>query len=240
MLDFAYENGTVPQLNLTQGFNVTANSSTISQAYSLLLTADPIIITKYVGIASTDAFPDPLTTAKNSSSEALSDGFETLLSEHTQAWESLWSSADIQVPGNEEIQLSARSALFHLWSNVRSGDEGPGIGDSSIAPAGLTSDSYAGQIFWDADTFMFPGLALLTPDFAQSITNYRSKNLGAAMENAKQYNRTGALYPWTGLGILEMLLILERDLEIVLASDHVSSMSIISIMISLWRSGSTS
>jgi trehalose/maltose hydrolase-like predicted phosphorylase len=147
MLDFAYENGTIPQLNLTQGCNVTANSSTISQAYRLLLTADPIIITKYVGIASTDAFPDPLSTAQNSSSQALSDGYDTLLSEHRQAWDDLWSSADIEVPGNEEIQLSVRSALFHLWSNVRSRNEGAGIGDSSIAPAGLTSDSYAEQIF---------------------------------------------------------------------------------------------
>lgn len=201
MLDFSYENGTVPQLNETKGFNVTANSSTISQGYTLQLSTDPIIITKYVGIASTDAFADPLTTAKNTSSQALSEGFSALLSEHRTAWDDLWSSADIEVPGNEEIQLSARSALFHLWSNVRSGSEGPGIGDSSIAPAGLTSDSYAGQIFWDADTFMFPGLAVLTPDFAESITNYRSKNLGAAMQNAKEYNLTGALYPWTGFDI---------------------------------------
>jgi trehalose/maltose hydrolase-like predicted phosphorylase len=45
---------------------------------------------------------------------------------------------------------------------------------------------------------MYPGLLALTPDFANSILNYRFKNLGAAMQNAKQYNRTGALYPWTG------------------------------------------
>ena len=138
----------------------------------------------------------------NSSASALQDGFDSLLEEHRQGWEALWNSADIEVPGNEEVQLSARSALFHLWSNVRSGAEGKGIGDSSIAPAGLTSDSYAGQIFWDADTFMYPGLLALTPDMASSINNYRFKNLGAAMENAKQYNRTGALYPWTGYVIL--------------------------------------
>jgi trehalose/maltose hydrolase-like predicted phosphorylase len=45
---------------------------------------------------------------------------------------------------------------------------------------------------------MYPGLLVLTPDFARSIVNYRSKNLGAAMQNAMQYNLTGALYPWTG------------------------------------------
>ena len=45
---------------------------------------------------------------------------------------------------------------------------------------------------------MYPGLLVLSPDFALSIDNYRLKNLGAAMQNAKQYNLTGALYPWTG------------------------------------------
>lgn len=45
---------------------------------------------------------------------------------------------------------------------------------------------------------MFPGLLVLSPDYAQSIINYREKNLGAALQNAKQYNLTGALYPWTG------------------------------------------
>ena len=45
---------------------------------------------------------------------------------------------------------------------------------------------------------MFPGLLVLSPDLARSIVNYRTKNLGAAMQNAKEYNLTGALYPWTG------------------------------------------
>ncbi|KAF9136936.1 alpha,alpha-trehalase ath1, partial [Linnemannia schmuckeri] len=73
---------------------------------------------------------------------------------------------------------------------------GKGLGDNSIAPAGLTSDSYAGGIFWDADTWMYPSLLSLFPDYAMSINNYRTKNLGAAMENAKQFNRSGLLYPW--------------------------------------------
>jgi trehalose/maltose hydrolase-like predicted phosphorylase len=184
-------------LSLTNGFNVTSNSSTVAQGYSFTLSG-PVIVNKYVGIASTDAFQDPLSVAQKTSSQALSEGFDSLVTEHTAAWNAIWASADIEIPGNDEIQLSARTALFHLWSNIRNGTEGPGIGDSSIAPAGLTSDSYAGQIFWDADTFMYPGLLVLTPDFASSILNYRYKNLGAAMENAQFYNLSGALYPWTG------------------------------------------
>lgn len=110
------------------------------------MVSDFVAITKYVGIASTDAFTDPFGEAQNSSSMAFNEGFDWLVAEHREAWEGLWSSADIEVPGNEEVQLSVRSALFHLWSNIRSGYEQPGIGDTSIAPAGLTSDSYAGQV----------------------------------------------------------------------------------------------
>lgn len=145
ILDFTSENSSVPQLNNVPGYNVTSNSSTISQGYEFPL-SETLVITKFVGVASTDAFADPLGEAQNSSSQALADGYDALLAEHIEAWEELWASADIEVPGNEEVQLSARSALFHLWSNIRSGYEQPGIGDTSIAPAGLTSDSYAGQV----------------------------------------------------------------------------------------------
>jgi trehalose/maltose hydrolase-like predicted phosphorylase len=145
MLDIVYQNGSSPDLSDVSGFNVTSNSSTVAQGYKFVL-SDFVAITKYVGVASTDAFTDPLGEAQSSSSAAFNEGFDSLVAEHREAWESLWSSADIEVPGNEEVQLSARSALFHLWSNIRSGYEQPGIGDTSIAPAGLTSDSYAGQV----------------------------------------------------------------------------------------------
>jgi trehalose/maltose hydrolase-like predicted phosphorylase len=145
MLDIVYQNGSSPDFSEASGFNVTSNSSTVAQGYKFIL-SDFVAITKYVGVASTDAFTDPLSEAQNSSSLALNEGFDSLVTEHREAWESLWSSADIEVPGNEEIQLSARSALFHLWSNIRSGYEQPGIGDTAIAPAGLTSDSYAGLV----------------------------------------------------------------------------------------------
>lgn len=151
-LNFTSPNGTAPNLTDVSGYNVTSNSSTISQGYEFSL-SDTIVITKFVGVASTDAFADPLGEATNSSSQAIAAGYDALLAEHLEAWEVLWASADIEVPGDQEVQLSARSALFHLWSNVRSGYEQLGIGDTSIAPAGLTSDSYAGQVICPPEPF---------------------------------------------------------------------------------------
>lgn len=114
--------------------------------------------------------------------------------------------------------------MFHLLSNVRQGNESTGLGDNSIAPAGLTSDSYAGmyifcfpcffllksknrltytkshfagQIFWDSDIWMFPSLLSLFPTYAESITNFRFRQLNQSIENAASYNRSGSLYAWT-------------------------------------------
>jgi trehalose/maltose hydrolase-like predicted phosphorylase len=44
---------------------------------------------------------------------------------------------------------------------------------------------------------MLPGLLVLHPDHASAINNYRSRLLPQALENAKQNNASGALYPWT-------------------------------------------
>lgn len=48
------------------------------------------------------------------------------------------------------------------------------------------------------DTWMFPSLLALFPSYAESITNFRYRQLGAAQENVKLYNHSGAIYPWTG------------------------------------------
>src|SRR5215471_13377920 len=102
MLDIVYQNGSSPVLSDVSGFNVTSDLSTVAQGYKFIV-SDFVAITKYVGIASTDAFTDPLSEALNSSSKAFNDGFDYVVAEHREAWERLWSSADIEVSGNEEI-----------------------------------------------------------------------------------------------------------------------------------------
>jgi trehalose/maltose hydrolase-like predicted phosphorylase len=182
------------------------NKSTIAQSYSVTASGGKLTVIKAVGIASSDAFKGvEKETALSAAKTALSDGWNSLVEEHKSAWEDIWSEGgEIEIKGAgkggdsmlDELQMTTRSSIFHLLANVRDGNEGPGLGDNSIAPAGLTSDSYAGGIFWDADTWMYPGLLSLFPDYAMSINNYRSKNLGAAIENAKQYDSDGLLYPW--------------------------------------------
>jgi trehalose/maltose hydrolase-like predicted phosphorylase len=162
---------------------VSTNASTASQCYAVKPSSSGTITAiKYVGIASSDAFPGiELTTAHGATIVAAADGYDKVLAEHNAAWDALWDDADIVIPGNipvlQGLQLAARASLFHLLSNARQGSEGHGLGDNSIAPAGLTSDSYAGQVFWDADTWMAPSLIALFPSYAEVCGYYLLKSL---------------------------------------------------------------
>lgn len=125
---------------------VSKNESTSAQEWNLKVNADrPITLFKYVGIASSDAFPDDaMGTAKSAALGAKQCGWKQLLKEHNAAWGVLWDSSDVVVPGDEEVQIALRASLYHLLANIRGGSEGAGIGDNSISVGGLSSDSYAG------------------------------------------------------------------------------------------------
>ncbi|GJJ71505.1 hypothetical protein EMPS_03855 [Entomortierella parvispora] len=196
-------------VDVPESVGLGTDQSTTSQSYSLTAPrGGQLSVFKAVGIASSDAFKGTeRKTALEAAQNARADSWDKLVSEHTSAWESLWSEggevvihgAKISNTGKsvlDDLQETTTSSLFHLLSNVRQGSENTGLGDNSIAPSGLTSDSYAGGIFWDAETWMYPSLLSLFPDYATSINNYRTKLLGQAIENAKQYNREGLLYPW--------------------------------------------
>jgi hypothetical protein len=61
----------------------------------------------------------------------------------------------------------------------------------SVAPMGLSSDHYNGHIFWDADVWVFPALALLDPQRASAIPMYRLRTLPAAQANYWQWLAAG-------------------------------------------------
>jgi trehalose/maltose hydrolase-like predicted phosphorylase len=180
----------------------TKNASTIAQSWCLQLQRGiHSTVYKYVGIAATDAFEDATqSTARQEALKAKESTWEDLVQSHNNAWDNLWESADIIIPADKDIQKVTRASLFHLLANLRPAGEGPGIGDNSISPSGLSSDSYAGYIFWDADTWVAPSLVALHPDRAASINSYRSKLHTQARDNTKRNEFrefSGALYPWT-------------------------------------------
>lgn len=147
-------------------------------------------ITKYVGIASADDGADPLAVAKAAALQARRLGWDALLREHERAWAQLWTS-DIEVTGNPVMQRRVRASLYSLYASVRAGQAW------SIAASGLSSDNYAGMIFWDDETWMYPALLALHPELARPVLDLRYDTLAQARRNALEVHREGAVWPWS-------------------------------------------
>jgi hypothetical protein len=120
--------------------------------------------------------------------QARMQGFEELASAQRAAWQALWQS-DILIKGDPRAQQVAHAQLYYLLASVAP--------DTAWAtgPCGLTL-CYAGHVFWDSDTWMFPALLLLHPRRAQSILAFRERTLAAARGRARQYGYRGAMFPW--------------------------------------------
>ena len=115
-------------------------------------------------------------------------GFAVLLAQQRTAWRTLWR-ADIRIEGDRQAQQVAHSALYYLLANT-SPDTGWAVG-----PCGLTL-CYAGHVFWDSDTWVYPALLLLHPRRARSLLNFRERTLRAARARARALGYAGAMYPW--------------------------------------------
>ncbi|WP_328396582.1 haloacid dehalogenase [Nocardia sp. NBC_00416] len=145
--------------------------------------------TKYVGLASTADSRDPTAAARAASEAGLAAGFDTLYAEHAADWQRLWQPS-IEIPGRPDYRTWIRAALYSVLASVRPGQRW------SIPPAGLSSDDYAGMIFWDADTWIFPALLALHPELARTVVDMRVAALPRALANARAFGMPGALYPW--------------------------------------------
>ncbi|VBB78994.1 Conserved hypothetical protein [Yarrowia lipolytica] len=151
-----------------------ANSTqSISQSVPVELSPNTTFtVIKYVGIASSDASPATFATARKAALVARALGFDTLLYEHSNAWNNIWNDGDIVVPGDEELQIAVKASLFHLLSSVRSGDEPKGYNANGIAVGGLSSSNLQG-LPAAIDSTVSPALLALYPQFAKNVVNYR-------------------------------------------------------------------
>lgn len=140
-------------------------------------------------LCSTSDFSDPWNEAERMLIYASRIGVPQLIHKHAQEWSDLWR-ANVAIDGDKRLQQIADVALYNLYSSIRAD------GRRSIAPMGLTSRKYFGHIFWDADTWIFPVLAVLNPDLARGMVDFRVDGLEAARKRAAAYGYKGAMFPW--------------------------------------------
>src|SRR5579862_1843752 len=101
---------------------------------------------------------------------------DELMDQVKAGWAKRWKS-DIEIDGPVEDQQAVRSFLFYLRSAIDPN------GKMSISPFGLSNTQYNGHVFWDADIWVFPALALIEPEEARAIANYRLETREGAIDN---------------------------------------------------------
>lgn len=213
----------LPNFSLDQPY-IGNNQSSTAQAVKLELKAgQTATVYKYIGIASSDGFSQPAVVAENTIKAAMKAGPQASLSSHVQEWESIFNDAMVDdysfpengsLPNDEYLVESAIVAVanpYHMLQNTLSPNATRSVNGSinshSISVGGLASDSYAGQVFWDADVWMQPGLVASFPSEAQGISNYRTFRYPQAMNNVKtayqssmkktHFSPDAAVYSWT-------------------------------------------
>jgi len=173
------------------------------------------IFQKYIGVASSDHFPDPKGQASAESQRAAKDGFQQVLQEHSTAWNVIMDPdrlTDYRDPSTGKLPDDANIRMLHasnvvsafsLLQNLNRADSG--LDDEGVPVAGLASDAYAGDRFWDQELWMFPPVAITWPHYARQFAEFRIKQYQHALQNAQApyvqkkypFDNESALYPWT-------------------------------------------
>jgi trehalose/maltose hydrolase-like predicted phosphorylase len=110
--------------------------------------------------------------------------FEALAGQTREIWAKRWET-DIEIDGPVEDQQAVRSFMFYLWGSIHPN------GQMAVSPLGLSGTTYFGHVFWDADLWVFPALALIAPERAAAIPNYRLAHRSQARENYLEWTRNG-------------------------------------------------
>lgn len=161
-------------------------------------------IVKKVGIVSTDLQPnkykkahDVLLAAKRATQELSTEDYHEV---HNTAWKkTLGKQLEVEFPDSPMVTLASRASIYHLSANMR--EDATGV-TAALSVAGLSSDSYGGQVFWDTDLWMLMGILPFHPEISKSLLNYRIHTRAQAIKNIDSPTKfkpsfKGTIYPWT-------------------------------------------
>ncbi len=198
--DFTVATRTATLISHAGSFLAPENSSSragwAGRDYSAELSqGDEITIEKYVScLTDRDHKADELLSkGKTALAAAVADGFDTLLAEQEEAWNSIWEHSDIAIEGDTAAQQGIRFNIFQLKQTYTGKDERLNIG-----PKGFTGEKYGGASYWDTEAYCLPFyLGTADPAIARQLLVYRHNHLAKAIENAGKLGFTdgAALYP---------------------------------------------
>jgi trehalose/maltose hydrolase-like predicted phosphorylase len=132
------------------------------------------------------------TLVRAATSAARHDEFATSFRRHSAAWDELWRVGDMQVSGNDRVQLLLRLHIAHLlqvcsWHTADL--------DAGLPARGLNGEAYRGHVFWD-EIYALPFFHFRLPEVTRGLLRYRYRRMGEARAAAREAGWRGAMFPW--------------------------------------------
>ena len=154
----------------------------------------PIRLRQIVSLVPNAVHQAPDQQAVRLAAKARSDGWDAIRARNRQIWAALWQGRIRIVGASETWQGLVDAAFFYLNSSVHSASP------ASTSIFGLATwhdyHYYFGHVMWDIEAFAVPPLALLQPEAAEGLLDYRVLHLEAARRNARGLGRRGVQFPW--------------------------------------------
>lgn len=123
--------------------------------------------------------------------------FSEIIAQSQAHYSQYWTTADVAIGGQPELQQAVRWALFQLaQATARAGVAG-------IPAKGVSGSGYEGHYFWDQEVYLLPYLTYTNPDGARKVLESRHAMLPDARVRAKELSVDGALFPWRTINGLE-------------------------------------
>ncbi|HKU35280.1 MAG TPA: glycosyl hydrolase family 65 protein [Paenarthrobacter sp.] len=123
--------------------------------------------------------------------------FNEVLAQSLAHYNTYWTTADVSIGGQPELQQAVRWAMFQLaQATARAGVAG-------IPAKGVSGSGYEGHYFWDQEVYLLPYLTYTNPDGARKVLESRHAMLPDARVRAKELSVDGALFPWRTINGLE-------------------------------------
>jgi alpha,alpha-trehalose phosphorylase len=123
--------------------------------------------------------------------EVVQQDVEIFYQKQKESLEEFWSSCQVEIVGDEELN---QAVSYNLYQLVQSVGKDP---HSNIAAKGLSGEGYEGHYFWDTEMYIQPFFTLTSREIAKNLIRYRYTTLDYARENARLLgHKKGAAYPW--------------------------------------------
>eukprot|EP00041_Stephanoeca_diplocostata_P030232 m.908724 g.908724 ORF g.908724 m.908724 type:complete len:868 (+) comp23715_c1_seq4:345-2948(+) len=128
---------------------------------------------------------------------------DTLLEEHTTAWDALWQHrvvvSNVTLFSRAwDVATHANSAYYYLMSSQRADWSFGGM-----SPGGLSTQNYQGAVFMDMEMYMGAGLLFLQPNLTRSTIQYRHNSVDTVAGLAKLFGYKGLQFAWTSAALGE-------------------------------------